>query len=142
MTDFETFDLGRVALQSGATLPDMLLSYKTYGRLNAARDNAIVYPTFYSGSHVDNEWLIGERMGLDPREYFIISRGLRRHCCWIPSSRTVSTMPRRRVECALQRVCLPGGDFHRRFYVNGSTWKRWGMGRSRTLLPSSGRGIS
>ena len=72
MTDFETFDLGRVALQSGATLPDMLLSYKTYGRLNAARDNAIVYPTFYSGSHVDNEWLIGERMGLDPREYFII----------------------------------------------------------------------
>ena len=72
MTDFETFDLGRVALQSGATLPDMLLSYKTYGRLNAARDNAIVYPTFYSGSHVDNEWLIGEHMGLDPREYFII----------------------------------------------------------------------
>jgi len=72
MTDFETFDLGRVALQSGATLPDMLLSYKTYGRLNAARDNAIVYPTFYSGSHVDNEWLIGEQMGLDPREYFII----------------------------------------------------------------------
>jgi homoserine O-acetyltransferase len=72
MTDFETFNLGRVVLQSGATLPDMLLSYKTYGRLNAARDNAIVYPTFYSGSHVDNEWLIGEHMGLDPREYFII----------------------------------------------------------------------
>ncbi|GAB7524541.1 alpha/beta fold hydrolase [Paraburkholderia sp. 2C] len=72
MPDFETFNLGRVTLQSGATLPDMLLGYKTYGRLNAARDNAIVYPTFYSGSHADNEWLIGEHMGLDPLEYFII----------------------------------------------------------------------
>jgi len=70
--DYETFNLGKVALQCGATLQDMQLSYKTYGTLNAARDNAIVYPTFYSGTHVHNEWLIGEQMALDPRRYFII----------------------------------------------------------------------
>jgi homoserine O-acetyltransferase len=68
----ETFDLGGVVLQSGATLQGMSLAYKTYGTLNAARDNVVVYPTFYSGSHVDNEWLIGETMALDPRKYFII----------------------------------------------------------------------
>jgi homoserine O-acetyltransferase/O-succinyltransferase len=72
MTDYETFDLGKVMLQSGATLPEMKLGYKTYGTLNASRDNAIVYPTFYSGTHVENEWLIGEDMALDPRKYFII----------------------------------------------------------------------
>ena len=68
----ETFDLGDVALQSGATLQGMSLAYKTYGTLNAARDNVVVYPTFYSGTHADNEWLIGETMALDPRKYFII----------------------------------------------------------------------
>jgi homoserine O-acetyltransferase len=70
--DHDIFDLGKVALQSGATMPDMKLAYKTYGSLNAARDNVIVYPTFYSGTHSDNEWLIGEAMALDPRKYFII----------------------------------------------------------------------
>jgi len=72
MMNSETFDLGNVVLQSGATLQGMKLGYKTYGTLNAARDNVIVYPTFYSGTHVDNEWLIGEAMALDPRKYFIV----------------------------------------------------------------------
>ena len=72
MMNHETFDLGDVALQSGATLQGMSLAYKTYGTLNAARDNVVVYPTFYSGTHADNEWLIGETMALDPRKYFII----------------------------------------------------------------------
>jgi homoserine O-acetyltransferase len=72
MMTYETFDLGDVVLQSGATLQGMSLAYKTYGALNAARDNVVVYPTFYSGTHVDNEWLIGETMALDPRKYFII----------------------------------------------------------------------
>lgn len=70
--DYEVFDLGAVRLQEGMTLPDAKLAYKTYGQLNADRSNAIVYPTWYSGQHYDNEWLIGERMALDPRRYFII----------------------------------------------------------------------
>ena len=70
--DYETFDLGDVALQGGATLRDAKLAYKTYGELNADKSNAIVYPTWYSGRHWDNEWLIGEGMALDPAKYFII----------------------------------------------------------------------
>jgi homoserine O-acetyltransferase/O-succinyltransferase len=31
-----------------------------------------VYPTWYSGQHYENEWLIGEGMELDPSRYFII----------------------------------------------------------------------
>ena len=70
--DYEIFDLGDVTLQHGATLRDAKLAYKTYGELNAEKSNAIVYPTWYSGRHWDNEWLIGEGMALDPAKYFII----------------------------------------------------------------------
>ena len=70
--DYEVFELGDLTLQRGATLRDAKLAYKVYGELNADRSNAIVYPTWYSGRHWDNEWLIGEGMALDPASYFII----------------------------------------------------------------------
>src|SRR6478672_12623787 len=74
--DYDVFDLGSVALTGGMTLPDAKLAYKTYGELNADRTNAIVYPTWYSGRHWDNEWLIGEGRGLDPSRYFIIMHNM------------------------------------------------------------------
>jgi hypothetical protein len=64
--DYEVHDLGNVALQRGATIRDCKLAYKTFGKLNAAKDNVIVYPTWYSGQHYDNEWLVGAGMALDP----------------------------------------------------------------------------
>lgn len=70
--DYQIFDAGSVALQSGATIRECKLAYKTFGTLNAAKSNAIVYPTWYSGQHYDNEWLVGEGRALDPAKYFII----------------------------------------------------------------------
>ncbi|WP_334072653.1 MULTISPECIES: alpha/beta fold hydrolase [Paenibacillus] len=70
--DYEIFDLGDVTLQSGVTLPGAFLAYKTYGRLNEKKDNVIVYPTAFGDQHVQNEWLIGSGMALDPQKYFII----------------------------------------------------------------------
>jgi homoserine O-acetyltransferase len=70
--DYELFELGTLKLQSGATIRECHLAYKTFGTLNAAKDNAIVYPTWYSGQHYDNEWLVGDGMALDPAKYFII----------------------------------------------------------------------
>ena len=70
--DYQIYDLGNLALQRGATIRDCKLAYKTFGQLNAAKDNVIVYPTWYSGQHYDNEWLIGPGMALDPAKYFII----------------------------------------------------------------------
>lgn len=71
-SDYDIYDLGDVELQCGVTLRGAQLAYKTYGTLNAARSNAVVYPTWFSGRHWDNEWLIGEGRGLDPEKYFII----------------------------------------------------------------------
>ena len=70
--DYEIHDLGDVVLQRGATLRGCKMAYKTFGTLSPAKDNVIVYPTWYSGQHYDNEWLIGPGRALDPAKYFII----------------------------------------------------------------------
>ena len=70
--DYEIFDLGDLVLQRGATLRGAKLAFKTFGTLNSARDNVIIYPTWYSGQHYDNEWLVGAGMALDPEEYFVV----------------------------------------------------------------------
>ncbi|MGN4128194.1 alpha/beta fold hydrolase [Lysinibacillus sphaericus] len=72
MKDYELYELGDVELQSGDTLPNAVLAYKTYGTLNMDRNNVVVYPTWFAGLHTDNEWLIGPGKALDPEKYFII----------------------------------------------------------------------
>ena len=72
MPDYEIFELGDAVLSGGATLRGAKLAYKTFGELSPRKDNVIVYPTWYSAQHYENEWLIGEGMALDPRKYFII----------------------------------------------------------------------
>ena len=72
-TDHETFALGDVTLQSGATLPAARLAYRTWGTLNAAGDNTIVMPTFYTGTHVRNEGYVNALPALDPECWFIVS---------------------------------------------------------------------
>src|SRR5690242_12332485 len=72
MSDVEIFDLGDYLLQSGETLPQARLAYTTHGALDAARSNAIVFPTHYGGRHTDNEWLIGPGKPLDTERYFVI----------------------------------------------------------------------
>jgi homoserine O-acetyltransferase len=61
-----------VTLRSGAELPDARLVYAVHGTLNEARDNAILLPTFYGGTHADNTWLIGPGQALDPERYCIV----------------------------------------------------------------------
>ena len=68
----ETFALGDVALQSGETLVDARLVYRTMGALNEARDNVIVMPSYYTGSDEDNAKMIGPDRPLDPTQYFFV----------------------------------------------------------------------
>lgn len=72
MPEPELFPLGDYAFSGGATLPDAKLAYTTYGELSAARDNVVVFPTWWGGTHADLEWLIGEGNGLDTSRYFVI----------------------------------------------------------------------
>ncbi|RKO87516.1 Alpha/Beta hydrolase protein, partial [Blyttiomyces helicus] len=67
--DYETFALGDFALQEGQTLRNAWLAYKTYGSPDKP---CIVFPTWYSGTHKDNEWLIGPNLTLNTNDYFIV----------------------------------------------------------------------
>lgn len=71
-TPHATFDLGDFPLDAGVTLPAARLAYTTYGTLNATRDNAIVFPTWFVGTHADVEWLIGDGKALDTTRYFVV----------------------------------------------------------------------
>jgi homoserine O-acetyltransferase len=66
------FEAGDVGLQSGTTLHDARLSWKTHGSLLPDRSNVIVYPTSYGARHPDLEWLIGSDGVLDPTRWFIV----------------------------------------------------------------------
>ena len=72
MTDYDVYMLGDVVLQSGLTLRDARLAYKTYGTLNSQKDNVIVIPTFYGAQHMQYEPMIGAGKALDPSRYCII----------------------------------------------------------------------
>ena len=73
MQDYEYFDLGDVKLLSGTLLKSAKLAYKTYGTLNNSCDNAIVLPTFYTGTHKRNEGFIGPNRAINPNKFFIVS---------------------------------------------------------------------
>ncbi|MDP6103231.1 MAG: alpha/beta fold hydrolase [Gammaproteobacteria bacterium] len=71
--NYEKFELGNVPLLSGEELNSAFLTYKTYGKLNNKKNNVVVLPTFYTGSHQRNEGFFGEGRAIDPDKHFIVS---------------------------------------------------------------------
>jgi homoserine O-acetyltransferase len=76
LVDHTVFELGEFELQSGRILPGAQLAYKTYGSLNTARNNVVVLPTFYTGSHLRNEGFFGPGRAIDPAHHFVVSVNL------------------------------------------------------------------
>ena len=68
----ELFELGDLELQSGQILRAARLAYVTRGELNAARDNVVLFPTYYTGTHRENLALVASGRALDPKRYFVI----------------------------------------------------------------------
>jgi homoserine O-acetyltransferase/O-succinyltransferase len=63
-------------LESGAVLPEAKVVYGTYGKLNAAKDNAVLLPSHYLANYHGYEWLIGADKALDPEKLFLVSTEL------------------------------------------------------------------
>jgi len=66
------FSLGDVQVEHGGIIRDAKLAWQSHGDLNAARDNAIVYPCSFRAQHTDLAWLIGPDGILDPGRWFIV----------------------------------------------------------------------
>lgn len=70
---YELFNIGDLPLASGQALPDCQLAVATFGQLNADKDNAILIPTWYSGTSKNiQDVFIGAGRAMDPDRYFII----------------------------------------------------------------------
>lgn len=77
MNDYQVLEFNNVSLQRGGMLPVARLAYKTIGTLSPARDNAVLIPTWYTGTHNDIEtFMLGEGRALDSRKYFVVMANL------------------------------------------------------------------
>lgn len=66
-------DIGDLVLEEGETLRACKLAYRTHGQLNAARDNAVLVTTWFSGTgKVMEDVYVGPGRALDPTQYFIV----------------------------------------------------------------------
>ncbi len=77
------FVINNFRTESGVTLPRARIVYGTYGRLNAARDNAVLLPSHYMANHHGYDWLIRdphrvpqEARALDPERLFLVATEL------------------------------------------------------------------
>ena len=64
--------LGEFQFEGGGTVPDLKMSYVTHGKLNAAKDNAILFMHGFGANHHGFDHLIGPGRPLDTDKYFII----------------------------------------------------------------------
>jgi len=62
--------------ESGVVLPEAHITYGTYGKLNAAGDNAILLPSHYMAKNTGYAFLIGPGKALDPNKLFLITSEL------------------------------------------------------------------
>ena len=76
MANYEIFSLGDFSLEGGRVLRGAQLAYKTYGKLNPQKTNAILLCSFFTGNHASYEFLIQEGRCFDPNKYFVISTNL------------------------------------------------------------------
>jgi len=73
MSGDEFFEIQNFPTQRGGILPTVRLAYRTLGTLNAAGDNAVLIPSWYSGTNHDVEtFMVGHDRALNPDRYFLV----------------------------------------------------------------------
>jgi homoserine O-acetyltransferase len=66
-------DLGTCHLENGQQITGCRIGYRTWGRLNADRSNAVLFPTYFSGTSSSVAGFIGAGDFVDPSKYFVIA---------------------------------------------------------------------
>jgi homoserine O-acetyltransferase len=59
-------------LAAGGVLRGARCRYAVWGALNPARDNLVLFPTRFGGTHAQNAFLIGPGMALDPERWCVV----------------------------------------------------------------------
>lgn len=70
--NIERVELGDLRLEHGGVLEGAWLTVATWGALAPDGGNAVLFPTYFTGSHLSNARMIGPGRALDPSQWFII----------------------------------------------------------------------
>ena len=65
--------LGDFQLENGQVIKDCKIGYRTFGKLNAQKDNAILFPTWFGGTSEHLSKFIGPGGLVDSSDFFIIA---------------------------------------------------------------------
>ncbi len=68
-----TASLGTFQLQSGRAIQDCKITYRTYGKLNAAKSNVVLFPTWFNGTTADLERYVSASGLVDDAKYYVIT---------------------------------------------------------------------
>ncbi|GAC57201.1 homoserine O-acetyltransferase [Gordonia hirsuta DSM 44140 = NBRC 16056] len=70
---YQLHSLGRFELEDGGVIDELQLAVATRGTLNDDKSNAILIPTWFSGTHQTwDQVYIGPGRALDPEKYFLV----------------------------------------------------------------------
>ena len=65
--------LGEFRLESGEVLRDCRIGYRTFGKLNASKSNAVLFPTWASGTSEQLKSNVGSGRLVDDATYYVIA---------------------------------------------------------------------
>lgn len=65
-------ELGQLKLRSGAVIHDFRLGYRTLGKLNSAKSNAVMWPTWLGGRTENLLQFVGPNKVVDSSKYFVV----------------------------------------------------------------------
>lgn len=65
-------ELGDFTLESGEVIQDLKIGYRTFGELNDAKSNAVLFPTWFTGTTADLVEWVGPGRLMDPAQHYVI----------------------------------------------------------------------
>ena len=69
----QTAAIGDLKLKNGEVLRNCAIAYRTFGTLNAERSNAVLFPTWFSGTSKDLANEVGPGKLIDPTKFYVIA---------------------------------------------------------------------
>lgn len=71
--ELQTANLGDFKLQNGQTIKDCRIGYRTFGKLNERKSNAVLFPTWFSGTSADLAGQVGPGKVVDSTRFYVIA---------------------------------------------------------------------
>ena len=71
--DLRFADLGDFRLENGQTIEDCKIGYRIYGELNKDKSNAILFPSWFSGTSKDLAQFVSPTGEADSSKYFVVT---------------------------------------------------------------------